>query len=519
MGLILSIKDPGAIGVIRDVAAYELPPNAWTDARNVRMENGYVIKQKGHSSVYATVQVSPYWIVPVQIGATYYWVYCGLTQTWQTDQSTHTQITKSATTYGATALIRWNGGVLNGVVIANNSVDAPQQWTGSGLMTDLSNWPASTTAKVIRPFLYHLVALDVTESGTRYPRMVRWSHPADPGSVPSSWDYTDTTKDAGRVELSETSGFCIDCLPLRDINVIYKEDSIWGMQYIGGQSVFRFFQMFKDFGVMSRDCAKEFYGKHVVLGKDDIIIHDGQTIKSIVDRKHRRWLQSKIATAESFIENAFVAINYQNSEMLFCLPESAAANGCTISLVWNWRDGSFGVRDLPGIYHANNGLVSPSSTGSQWATDTQGWADDVTTWDQLTYSNTAQKMLMAAPGSTPRLHLYDDTETFNGTAFTSYVERQGLAITGPGRVNTVTRIIPKMESTPVGRPIDIYVGSQMTTSDSIVWNGPYPFDPSTDRWVDCRVSGVYHGVRYRSDIDMTWKLNSYDVEYVPEGER
>ena len=515
--MILNVKNIGEIGIINDISPVELPPNAWTSGKNIRIENGYVKKHLGQSSVYATVLTSPYWIVPIQTGSTYYWVYGGLTKTYQTDQSTHTEITKSVTTYGATALTRWNGGVLNGIVIANNSVDNPQQWTGSGLMTDLSNWPASTKAKVIRPFLYHLVALDVTESSTRYPRMVRWSHPADPGAVPSTWDYTDTTKDAGRVELSETGGFCIDCLPLRNTNVIYKEDSVWGMQYIGGQSKFRFFSMFEEFGVFSRDCAKEFYGKHVVLGKDDIVVHDGQSMKSIVDARHRKWLQGKLAAVGSFSENAFVCANYQNSEMLFCLPESAAATGCTLALVWNWRDGSFGVRDLPGIYHANNGLVTPSTTSTQWDTDTQSWATDATTWDQLTYSNAAQKLLMATPGATPKLHLFEDTEQFDGINMTSNIERTGLALGGSEQVNLITRIWPRMETSPTGSPVNIYVGSQMTTADTVTWNGPYLFDPSTQQYVDCLVSARYHGIRFESTTNISWKLNSYDIEYEPMG--
>lgn len=510
---ILSIKNPGEFGVINDIPMHELPPNAWSSGRNVRIENGYVKKQKGQSSVYPTVQVSPYWVMPVQVGSTYYWVYGGLTKTYQTDQSTHTEITKSATTYAATALIRWNGGVLNGIVIANNSVDNPQQWTGTGLMTDLANWPANTKAKVIRPFLYHLVALDVTESSTRYPRMVRWSHPADPGAVPSSWDYTDTTKDAGRIELSETNGFCVDCLPLRNVNVIYKEDSVFGMQFVGGQSVFRFFPMFMEFGIFSRDCMMEFYGKHVVLGKDDITIHDGQSMKSIVDARHRKWIQGKLATAGSFSENAFVCANYQNSEMLFCLPETSAANGCTLALVWNWRDNTFGMRDLPGIYHANNGLITPTTTATQWNTDTQSWDNDPTTWDELTYSNAANKLLMASPGSTPKLYLFDDTEKFDGTGMTSYIERTGLSLTGSQSVNLVTRIWPRMETTPTDTTVNVYVGSQMTAADTIVWNGPYAFNPSTQQYVDCLVSARYHGIRFESTGDISWKLNGYDIEF------
>ena len=59
---------------------------------------------------------------------------------------------------------------------------------------------------------------------TTYPSRVFWSQPAEPDALPSTFDATDDTADAGWVDLADTAGDVVDCLPLGDVNIIYKED-------------------------------------------------------------------------------------------------------------------------------------------------------------------------------------------------------------------------------------------------------------------------------------------------------
>jgi len=111
--------------------------------------------------------------------------------------------------YSATAAGGWNGGVLGGIAILNNGVDAPQFMgtANDAKMAALTNWDRTKTCAVMRPFKRFLVALDTTESATRYPFRVRWSHPAEGGTVPTSWNDADATKDASYVDLSLQSKF------------------------------------------------------------------------------------------------------------------------------------------------------------------------------------------------------------------------------------------------------------------------------------------------------------------------
>ena len=177
--------------------------------------------------------------------------------------------------------------MLNGIAFLNNPNDVPQAWTpsASNNFDALSNWDANHTCRALRPYKNFLIALDVTKTATRYPHLVMWSDAADPGLVPGSWVPSATNR-AGEYPLSETDDFVVDGLSLRDTFVVYKQESCWGMQLIGGDNVFRFYRMFDNVGVLGAHCAIEFKrGQHAVFAPDDIVIHDGVTARSIVDNR------------------------------------------------------------------------------------------------------------------------------------------------------------------------------------------------------------------------------------------
>jgi hypothetical protein len=117
---------------------------------------------------------------------------------------------------------------------------------------NLTGWDATWRCKSLRPFKQYIVALDVTKAGTRYANMVKWSAAAVPGALPTSWDATDATKDAGEQDIAETTDVLIDQLQLGDINVLYKERSMYAMQYIGQPFVWRFYRLPGEVGMLAR---------------------------------------------------------------------------------------------------------------------------------------------------------------------------------------------------------------------------------------------------------------------------
>lgn len=213
----IPINLDGQMGLIRDIPGHLLRPNTWTDAQNVRMDNRVAGAMLGHIERYATPTIAPYKVFFIPGESNLFWVLVGLTDVIVHDASSYTEITRVSGDYTGGESDRWNGGVLSGILILNNGVDDPQYWATAAAGTklaDLPNWPANTKAKVVRPFLNFLIALDVTESGTRQPYLVKWSHGADAGAVPTSWDDADASLDAGEFDLGQTKDFLVDCLPL-----------------------------------------------------------------------------------------------------------------------------------------------------------------------------------------------------------------------------------------------------------------------------------------------------------------
>ena len=501
-------------GINKDISAYELPEDKWSDGNNIQFDNDKTAKVMGHQQVFGTPTVAPYWLMQFDTISTNSWIYPGLAKIYRVHTSgtstTHTDLTRtSGGDYSATAGAGWNGGVLGGVAILNNGVDEPQfMGTASGAkFANLTNWLSSTTCAVMRPFKRFLVALDTTESSTRYPFRVRWSHPAEGGTVPSSWNAADATKDAGYVDLSQSSGFVIDCLPLGDINVVYKEDSIWSMAFEGGQSIFGFRQLFSDVGILGRHCVKDFDNKHFVVSEDDIYIHDGQTKQSIVDSQIRDELFTSMHP--DYKTRTFVAADREKNEMWVCFVSNTNDTDAfaDTAYVWNWRNNSWSKRDLPNVSHIAWGVVEYVST-TDW-TESGDWDTDNDAWD----SPLKPSLIMADAGDT-KLYVLG-TNQHSGTSYRAWVQKDSMQLGYPG-TKSITKIVPRLSGTGA---VDFYIGNEMNPNQGITWKGPYSFTPGTHSEIPVRATGNYIGIRAESTDDKTWALANMEIHWTPQGNR
>lgn len=521
---LLQYNQLGQYGIITGLPASDLPANSFTAGQNVRMSNGSVYKSLGHTSVFGTPSVAPYWLLPVQRQTEYYWVYAGLTKVYVWNGSVHTNITRqtlgSDVDYTATAVDSWNGGILGGIPILNNGFDDPQMWNPVSTvqrLQALTNWPANTKARVIRPYRSFLVAYDVTKTSTRYQRLVKWSHPADPGSVPSSWNEADPTKDAGEVELSETPDFIVDAVPLRSINMIYKEETTWAMQFVGPPYIFRFDKVFGEIGALTTGCICEVSGRHVVATKGDIVVHDGQQAKSIFLDKAAKSMASMVFNAidsTNFVKARLVPF-LATYEVWFIYP-SIGMTYCDKALIWNYKENTFAQRDLPNVSFIAPGIVDPGVAQS-WDSDLETWDNDSTTWDERAYNPTRVSLLMAGTADT-KLYKADVSEQFDSANFTSYIERVALPTTDKPQENIprylITEVFPRMHATG---PVEIYVGGQRTVNESVTWQGPFTFNSATDTCVKCYVSTPLPAFRLQSTTNITWRLDGFSLNVTQVG--
>jgi hypothetical protein len=514
--MIIPFKGLGAIGVNKDAPATELAPNVWTSAENMRFQAGAAEQFLGHAQVYGTPSVVPYHITPVSVSGDQYWLVAGATKLYTVTGTTWTNITRqtAAVDVDYTAVRNgWTSTILGGIPVFNNGNDAPQQWLLSGKATALSAWPASTTCAVMRAFGPFLIALDVTKPGGRYPYLVKWSTRADPGSVPSTWDETDATADAGEFDISEGYDYIIDGLTLRGSFLIYKRSSIWRVSEVGGVFIFNKQKALGTSGALSKNCIVEVDGYHVVLTHEDVIRHDGNSATSMLDSRARRHLFSSIDP--TYYERAFVTKNPQYNEVWICYP-STGNSLCNRALVWNWKEDTIGFRDLPSINHAAPGPVNTDSTGDTWDTVDGTWASVTRTWANNSSSLDTSRLLMAADGT--KLLCADETYAFDGTAVSSTLIRKCLPLGEPETMKTLTAVRPVITGTD-GGTVSVYFGGANDPSDEPTFNSPVTYTIGGDSNVVYDFATYrYPAVKFVTGTATYWKLASCKYEFEEAGE-
>ena len=422
--------------------------------------------------------------------------------------------------YGAnTSSRRWTATNLNGLVVATNGFDAPQMWPlSAGIPStatpfrELQNWPTGASCKSIRSFRTFLVGLNWNRDNQE-PRLVKWSTEAAYGEAPSTWDEIDATLDAGEYELSDTPGDIVDGLPLGDSFLIYKEDSIYIMNYVGTPYIFSFKLLSPTVGALSKEAIKEFDGGHFFIGNSDCYICNGQTVTPLLPNKVRRAMFEDLS-GDNY-QKCFVAADYVRNEMLACFP-SSGSDVVNKALIWNWKDNTFSFRDLPDTSFINNGIID-ITVGATWDASSEYWDIGTGTWGERNYDN-VKKNLVFCDVSNTKIFRDSFGNTKDGTNMTSFVERTGLDLNDPQAVKFVSAVYPQIEVSG-NNSVNVYIGRQISTEQGITWEGPVLFNPNTQSKVSCRVSGKYFGIKVESTTDIDWKLHGVAFEVQQRGLR
>ena len=343
--------------------------------------------------------------------------------------------------YGATAdTYKWTSTNLNGLVVATNGYDTPQMWPLSGgipalgsAFMELRNWPSGTTCQVIRSFRTFLVGLNWDRTNPE-PRLVKWSTEASYGSPPSTWSSSDNTLDAGEYELADTEGDIIDGLPFGDSFLIYKNDSIYIMNYVGTPYIFSFKLLSPTIGCLAKNCVAEFEGGHFFIGQADFYLCNGQQVTPLLPDRLRRTVFDELNA--DYYKKCFVAPDYVRNEMMACYPAgvSTVANK---AIIWNWKSNTFSIRDLPDTSYINSGIVEITA-GSKWGAsavlDGAITSTSPATTGNLTVVSTTSTPAFTTAGT---LVLQGDTSPYVGEQIT-YTGKTSTTFTGITRGANIT---------------------------------------------------------------------------------
>lgn len=531
---IIKMRNLGTVGLNTDIAPESLNPLAFTSVRNMSFHDRLPQKARGYKSdSFGSMPIVPYSLLPAQGPSDYTWVVMGLTEVYAFFNGNLIDITRQDdgdnVPYNASAFLPWTGAWVNGVTFLNNSINTPQfigEINANDRLQDLTNWPANVTCRCLRAFKNYLIALDVTkDDGQRYPTLFKWSHPADPGGVPPTWDETDASFLAGEFPLSATPGRLIEGVSLKNSFIVYKSDGIIAVRETRDNDIFRFDTISTKFGVPAVNCVTEFKpGMHAFISQTgDLMVNNGQGVQSIATNRVRGLINSLVDSGQ--LDRSFCFTDIRNTEVVFCFV-TENADWPNFGITWNWEENNFGTRSFAPISAVGPGKYNlVTQSGEAWNDDSGIWDEDFDSWDGVTANVISNRILAVSP-ETSESYLLGEGYTADEATTVSYVERRTLPVSGqdlegnltidPHMVKLVTRVWPIIE-VDTDETFQVRIGVQDSASGSITWETFNNFRPKQNAFLEPFTEGRYLSYRIQNSGTSNWKLIGFDIEIVNNG--
>lgn len=496
----------------QDVPPSRCAPNEWSSGLNVRFVAGVGGQVRGETAVYPGIAEPAIFVLPFETGGIARAMAACDGSLWGFSGSSWSDLNAPGYVAGV-AKGSVSGCVLNGIPVLSTGRGVPYYWTGAGnaqALTAGSDWGADWSAETMVAMRYHLVACGMTEGAVEKAALVRWSTYAAPGTLPANWIPAPENQ-AGSFELAQTNGPIIAAATLRDTLLIYKRRSAYAMQYVGGNEVMAQRLAFGDLGALSKNAVIEFAGRHLVVTEGDVIVHDGANVSSVVNRRMRSALFTRMDNGNS--DSVFVVRDFDRSEILIAYPVTGSLGYCVEALVWNFRDDKIGVRALA---PCNHGFASRFVELEQaiWEGDVQPWGQDATRWSQRYTTGTGNGVTIAR-GNMAQFLALDSGTMIADVPIVGRLERASIPLAGRGRA-LVRSVRPRINGAK-GGVLNVRVGVQDAVSDPISWEAAQAFIIGTTEAVDVMQSGRFVSVALEATGLNGWSIEGLDIDYKDAG--
>ena len=535
---ILPIRDLGSVGVITDVAGYNIPLNAYTTGINVRFDEGKVQRGPIFRKVKDSLSFTPrfsYGIVP----STGFDSVVMLSDNWGIyEYAAGTVSNRSGSISGNSDPRPYTATSLADVTYLNRKDRVPvYRLPTQTNFADLPNWPSNFRAGALRSYGDQLIALNMTEGSNNFPTRVRFSNLTQANSVPDSWDETDTTKSAGFNDLVQIKTEIKDGATLGTNFIIYASDQVWLMEFVGGTFIFNFRKLFTDAGIINQNCVVEVEGKHYVFGPFDIYVHDGTSKQSICDERVKNFIFGALNNADA--DRCFVQHNPTLNEIYFCYKSGDQyvgfpnADRCNRAAVYNYRNDSWSFMDLPNV---SSGTVANVNSVATYATSATTYALTGGTYYQQEDSFDRHTLMIGESQSTDGItsnKLYGiDLSDAGQIAFQLdteatkpiLLERIGVDLDeaglGASQYVVCTRIYPQADTrNSTETTLNYEFGASDVPSAIPTYGSSVTFDISTDHKIDSRAAGRYLSYKVTSSHNADFQLSGFDLEVTATGRR
>lgn len=602
---ILNIRDMG-VGVITDIAPWDLPPSALSYGINYRMSNGKIQTaggiqpasppcgdQLGHITQSTDYSNASTWVV---CGANSIKTFDGLEF-----RDASVAFRSANPKFSGLDPTLWSTCQIGEVLFLNHPDLYPIYWTdhaGSGTDMNKLKWhfgeyydednnlvespdwyDLGYACDVMASHKNFLFAMGMKEGSDYYADKVWWSHPAEPNGIPFSWRPTYEQPDsiAGWVNLGR-GGSIIGGESLRDSFVVYSEEALNAFDFTGDALGWRRRTISTTAGLAGKEAVISIEGAHMFISPDDILMFDGNNVRSLMHNRIRKGFATQIDKAKS---GTSWAAHYKTfNEVWFAVPEK----GCdfpNIAYCYNYRDDTWSVRDLERQHRHGHFGDEPVASYTSWDESTGAWDDSNESWpsdskrilDRAMFTVTGDEIFDVDPnvagygnqfadqrGATWRgirggwgddVGTWSDIDPlYNYSQRPTVLSRTDMPIGGHEGNVTVTRVYPHVEGPakrapswnsvlgswgsqvmdwnfgnpqyngqPMPTTLEFRFGSQQQAGGEIRWAGDFrEFTPGVDRKIDVRTTGEMFCYQIRSKGGF-FNLTGMDIEYKMAGAR
>lgn len=388
----LEISQLDKTGLITDINEYLLAPEAFSEAYNVRFNNGSVESMKGYQEYKSPIAVPGGSLQAVKGISDKLYFFNG-TKLHVMDASSYEEV-DYPTGFAVTPEFYVNP-FSNLPVITSDKTPYGLHKNDKDVyeIFKLKGWGDNVKARNVVSYKNFLFAFGVEIDSTLYEDTIFWSDISEPGFYPKDWGFQiengdmDLTKPiddslGGYNQLSSIGGSIIAAEVFGDSLYLFTESEIFRVTQIGGKLVFRFSKVLTGKGVISPDSVIPVENGLVCIGSNDVYLFNGTTTQSISNNRINKWLNDKLLS-----DVDVKMIRDFNEKLLYIYFRSSQRpqDGFSQALVWDWVSNTFSLLDSSYTQFTDMSEYRADALlnvkNEQWDKETDKWDAGVERWE------------------------------------------------------------------------------------------------------------------------------------------